>query len=91
MPSSLLERSSRVRPKRFAIVPEWVLDFDMSDRRCGCTRCRCHDARVVAYCRGPHRVVAATAVGRLRESGFDAARLAAGYPDWASAHPPIAA
>ena len=48
------------------------------------------DARVVAYCRGPYCVMAATAVGRLREAGFDATRLAGGYPDWAAAHPRIA-
>ena len=48
------------------------------------------DARVVAYCRGPYCVMAATAVGRLREAGFDAARLAVGYPDWAIAHTRIA-
>lgn len=48
------------------------------------------DARVVAYCRGPYCVMAATAVGRLREAGFDAARLAEGYPGWAEAHPRVA-
>lgn len=44
------------------------------------------DARVVAYCRGPYCVMAANAVGRLRGAGFQAARLAGGYPDWVAAH-----
>ncbi|MGB8021959.1 MAG: metalloregulator ArsR/SmtB family transcription factor [Candidatus Nanopelagicales bacterium] len=48
------------------------------------------DARVVAYCRGPYCVMAATAVSRLREAGFAATRLAGGYPDWAEARRPVA-
>ena len=48
------------------------------------------DARVVAYCRGPYCVMAATAVSRLREAGYDAARLAGGYPDWAGSGRPVA-
>ena len=48
------------------------------------------DARVIAYCRGPYCVMAATAVGRLREAGYDAARLDAGFPDWASSGRPVA-
>ncbi|HEY3548234.1 MAG TPA: metalloregulator ArsR/SmtB family transcription factor [Propionicimonas sp.] len=48
------------------------------------------DARVVAYCRGPYCVLAATAVHRLREAGFTASRLAAGYPDWAASGRPVA-
>lgn len=41
-----------------------------------------HDVTVVAYCRGPYCVLAAEAVSRLRDVGYDAARLAAGYPEW---------
>lgn len=41
---------------------------------------------VVAYCRGPYCVMAATAVQQLREAGFPAARLEVGYPDWLTAH-----
>jgi rhodanese-related sulfurtransferase len=48
------------------------------------------DARIVAYCRGPYCVLAATAAHRLREAGFAASRLAAGYPDWAQSGRPIA-
>ncbi|HZK05814.1 MAG TPA: metalloregulator ArsR/SmtB family transcription factor [Actinomycetaceae bacterium] len=40
------------------------------------------DSHVVAYCRGPYCVMAATAVRQLREAGFPAARLEIGYPDW---------
>jgi len=48
------------------------------------------DARIVAYCRGPYCVLAAGAVHRLREAGFTASRLAAGYPDWAASGRPVA-
>lgn len=37
---------------------------------------------IVAYCRGPHCVLAFEAVARLRESGFQARRLQDGYPEW---------
>lgn len=40
------------------------------------------DSPIVAYCRGPYCVMAATAVQQLREAGFPAARLEIGYPDW---------
>jgi rhodanese-related sulfurtransferase/DNA-binding HxlR family transcriptional regulator len=43
------------------------------------------DADVVAYCRGPYCVMAATAVARLRESGYRAVRLEGGYPQWRDA------
>lgn len=43
------------------------------------------DANVVAYCRGPYCVMAATAVARLRESGYQAVRLEGGYPQWRDA------
>lgn len=33
------------------------------------------DARIVAYCRGPYCVMAAVAVARLRQAGFDARRV----------------
>lgn len=48
------------------------------------------DARIVAYCRGPYCVLAATAVHRLREAGFTASRLTAGFPDWVASGRPIA-
>jgi ArsR family transcriptional regulator len=40
------------------------------------------DTRIIAYCRSPYCVMAATAVRQLREAGFPAARLEVGYPDW---------
>ncbi len=49
------------------------------------------DARVVAYCRGPYCVMAATAVTRLREAGRDAVRLDGGLPQWRDAGRPVAA
>ncbi len=48
------------------------------------------DAKVVAYCRGPYCVMAASAVGRLREAGLDAVRLDGGFPDWRAAGRPTA-
>ncbi|MHA6522881.1 metalloregulator ArsR/SmtB family transcription factor [Tessaracoccus sp. G1721] len=43
------------------------------------------DATIVAYCRGPYCVMAATAVTRLREAGRQALRLEGGYPQWRDA------
>ncbi len=37
---------------------------------------------VVAYCRGPHCVLAFDAVERLRKRGLQARRLEDGYPEW---------
>jgi rhodanese-related sulfurtransferase/DNA-binding HxlR family transcriptional regulator len=37
---------------------------------------------IVAYCRGPHCVLAYDAVARLRERGIEARRLAGGLPEW---------
>jgi rhodanese-related sulfurtransferase len=37
---------------------------------------------VIAYCRGPHCILAFEAVARLREKGFTAHRLEEGYPEW---------
>lgn len=37
------------------------------------------DSPIIAYCRGPYCVMAATAVHQLREAGYQAARLEAGY------------
>lgn len=44
---------------------------------------------VVAYCRGPHCVLAFDAVARLREKGLKARRLDGGYPEWRIAGLPI--
>ncbi len=37
---------------------------------------------IVAYCRGPHCVLAFDAVEKLRERGFQARRLDGGLPEW---------
>lgn len=48
------------------------------------------DATIVAYCRGPYCVMAATAVARLRGAGHPALRLAGGFPQWRDNGRPIA-
>ncbi|MDH5178375.1 MAG: metalloregulator ArsR/SmtB family transcription factor [Gammaproteobacteria bacterium] len=45
---------------------------------------------IVAYCRGPHCVLAFDAVAFLREAGRKARRLQDGYPEWKAAGLPIA-
>jgi len=40
---------------------------------------------VVAYCRGPHCILAFDAVAQLREKGLKARRLEDGYPEWKTA------
>jgi len=47
------------------------------------------DQEVVAYCRGPHCVLAFEAVARLREKGFKARRLEEGFPEWRLAGLPV--
>lgn len=37
---------------------------------------------IVAYCRGPHCVLAFDAVSKLREKGINAKRLEGGLPEW---------
>ncbi len=44
---------------------------------------------IVAYCRGPHCVLAFDAVARLREKGMNARRLEDGYPEWQVAGLPV--
>lgn len=44
---------------------------------------------IVAYCRGPHCVLAFDAVARLREKGLSARRLEDGYPEWKTAGLPV--
>lgn len=46
-------------------------------------------AQVVAYCRGPYCVLAATAVDALRRAGRPARRLEAGFPEWQGAGFPV--
>jgi rhodanese-related sulfurtransferase/DNA-binding transcriptional ArsR family regulator len=44
---------------------------------------------VVAYCRGPHCILAFDAVARLRENGLSARRLEDGFPEWKQAGLPV--
>lgn len=44
---------------------------------------------VVAYCRGPHCILAFDAVAQLREEGLQARRLENGFPEWKVAGYPI--
>ncbi len=44
---------------------------------------------VVAYCRGPHCVLAFDAVARLRQRGYSAQRMEDGFPEWKSAGYPV--
>jgi rhodanese-related sulfurtransferase/DNA-binding transcriptional ArsR family regulator len=46
---------------------------------------------IVAYCRGPHCVMAWDAVARLRARGFRARRLVEGLPEWRAAGLPVEA
>jgi rhodanese-related sulfurtransferase/DNA-binding transcriptional ArsR family regulator len=44
---------------------------------------------IIAYCRGPHCVLAYDAVARLRKKGRKARRLEGGYPEWRVAGLPV--
>jgi rhodanese-related sulfurtransferase len=47
------------------------------------------EQEVVAYCRGPHCVLAFDAVARLRKEGLNARRLEDGYPEWKTGGFPV--
>ena len=47
------------------------------------------DREIVAYCRGPHCVLAFDAVARLRKQGLEARRLEEGFAEWKSAGLPV--
>lgn len=47
------------------------------------------EKEIVAYCRGPHCVLAFDAVQQLRKKGINARRLEDGYPEWKLAGLPI--
>ncbi|MDH3342673.1 MAG: metalloregulator ArsR/SmtB family transcription factor [Gammaproteobacteria bacterium] len=47
------------------------------------------DKEIIAYCRGPHCVLAFDAVEKLRGHGFKASRLEDGFPEWKTAGLPI--
>lgn len=44
---------------------------------------------IVAYCRGPHCILAYEAVEHLRQQGFKARRLEHGFPEWKIAGLPV--
>jgi len=45
--------------------------------------------QVVAYCRGPHCILAYDAVAKCRSKGIDAQRLEDGFPEWQLAGFPV--
>ncbi|MDZ4248900.1 MAG: metalloregulator ArsR/SmtB family transcription factor [Candidatus Nanopelagicales bacterium] len=47
------------------------------------------DRTVVAYCRGPYCVMAASAVRELRRAGLSAVRMDGGLPEWKAAELPV--
>ena len=47
------------------------------------------ELQVVAYCRGPHCILAYEAVAQLRKRGRKARRLQDGYPEWKTAGLPV--
>lgn len=47
------------------------------------------DQEIVAYCRGPHCVLAFDAVAQLRKKGLKARRLEDGFPEWEVAGLPV--
>lgn len=47
------------------------------------------DREIVAYCRGPHCILAYEAVAQLRKHGRKARRLQDGYPEWLSVGLPV--
>lgn len=47
------------------------------------------EQEVVAYCRGPHCILAYDAVDKLRKQGVDARRLEDGFPEWKLAGLPV--
>jgi len=49
------------------------------------------EQEIVAYCRGPHCVLAFDAVARLRAKGLTARRLEDGFPEWKAQGLPVEA
>ena len=47
------------------------------------------EQEIVAYCRGPHCVLAFDAVASLRDKGLKARRLEDGFPEWKTAGLPV--
>lgn len=47
------------------------------------------DKEVIAYCRGPHCILAFDAVQKLRDKGFSARRMEDGFPEWKVSGMPV--
>lgn len=47
------------------------------------------EREIVAYCRGPHCILAFEAVARLRAQGLQARRLQDGFPEWKGSGLPV--
>ena len=47
------------------------------------------DQEIIAYCRGPHCILAFDAVAQLRKRGIKARRLEDGFPEWKRAGLPV--
>jgi rhodanese-related sulfurtransferase len=47
------------------------------------------EQEIVAYCRGPYCMLAYEAVAKLREAGYQARRLADGFPEWKAESRPV--
>jgi len=61
-------------------LEDYLQDFDNLDHE---------NKEIIAYCRGPHCVLAFDAVARLRQQGLSARRLEDGYPEWKIAGLPV--
>lgn len=62
-------------------LEQWLEELNPEDNDAG--------QEIVAYCRGPHCVLAFDAVARLREKGLRARRLEDGFPEWKTAGLPV--
>jgi len=47
------------------------------------------EMEIVAYCRGPHCILAFNAVAELRKQGLKARRMVDGFPEWKQAGMPV--
>ena len=47
------------------------------------------DQSIVVYCRGPYSRISDRAIAMLHERGYEALRLAVGFPDWRAAGLPM--
>jgi rhodanese-related sulfurtransferase len=62
---------------------------ELEERLERCLRDLPPDRQIVAYCRGPYCVFSDEAVKLLRARGYQASRLAEGFPEWRAAGLPV--